>query len=108
VTAWTAAGEPLLDGRLAPGGLSATAARLPEGTRGVAVPIGVAPLPVEAGDHVDVLETLDASTIVVARRALVVDVGGDGITVAVDESAASDVASAVVLGSVTLVLSGGR
>jgi Flp pilus assembly protein CpaB len=108
VSAWTAAGEPVLSSRLAPAGLSPTAALLPPGTRGVAVPVGVAPLPVVVGDRVDVLATLDTSTVVVARRALVVAVGDDGVTVAVDESVAGDVASAVVVASVTLVLSGAR
>jgi Flp pilus assembly protein CpaB len=107
-SAWTAAGEPLLSSRLAPAGLSPTAALLPPGTRGVAIPLGVAPLPVVAGDRVDVLATLDTSTVVVARRALVIAGGVCGVTVAVDESAASDVASAVVVASVTLVLSGAR
>jgi Flp pilus assembly protein CpaB len=107
-SAWTAAGEPLLAGRLAPAGLSPTAALLPTGTRGVAIPLGVAPLPVVTGDRVDVLATLDTSTVVIARRALVIAVGEEGVTVAVDESAAGDVASAVVVASVTLVLSGGR
>ena len=86
VTAWIAAGEVVVRQRVAPGGLSPTAARLPPGTRGVAVPQGVAPLPVEVGDRV----------------------GDDSVTVAVDRVDAASVAQAVTSASVTLVLSGAR
>jgi Flp pilus assembly protein CpaB len=86
VVQWIGAGEIVLARRLAPGGLSPTAARLPRGTRGVAVPQGQAPLPVEIGDHVDVVATLETS-----------------VTVATD---APRVADAVASATVTLVLSG--
>lgn len=105
VTAWIAAGEVVLSRRLAPDGLSPTAARLPPGTRGVAVPQGQAPLPVEIGDRVDVIATLDSSTVTVARGAVVVAVGGDAVTIAVRRADAAHVAFAVTSAAVTLVLS---
>ena len=101
-----AAGEVVLGRRVAPDGLSLVAARLPDGTRGVAVPHGIAPLPVEVGDTVDVLASFESETITVATDALVVDVGEDAVTVAVDADDAAGVAYAVTAGVVTLALSG--
>ncbi|MCU1485433.1 MAG: Flp pilus assembly protein RcpC/CpaB [Actinomycetia bacterium] len=105
-------GEPVLAARLVGPGSSAVAARLPAGTRGVAVPTGSG-LPLEVGDRVDVLATFDAGTtgegeptFAVARRAVVVHVGEDAVTVAVSTSAAPRVAYALAAGAVTLVLSG--
>jgi Flp pilus assembly protein CpaB len=100
VAAWIGAGEIVLEDRLAPAGLSAVAARLPPGTRGVAVPPGVAPLPVSVGDRVDVL-----GPALIASRALVVDVGDGAVTVAVRDGVAERVAEAVTLGTAVLVLS---
>jgi hypothetical protein len=78
----------------------------------VAVPTGSG-LPLEVGDRVDVLATFDAGTtgageptFAVARRAVVVHVGEDAVTVAVTTSAAPRVAYALAAGAVTLVLSG--
>lgn len=104
-------GEAVLAARLVGPGSSAVAARLPAGTRGVAVPTGSG-LPLEVGDRVDVLATFDdvaadgEPTFPVARGAVVVHVGGDAVTVAVAESAAPKVAYALAAGAVTLVLSG--
>lgn len=108
VTAWIGAGEVVLSERVAPGGLSATAARLPPGTRGVAVPQGVAPLPVEVGDRVDVIATLDTTSVMVSTGATVIAVGDDAVTVAVDRVDAARVAFAVATAAVTLLLSGAR
>lgn len=99
VAAWIGAGEIVLDERVAPAGLSAVAALLPPDTRGVAVPIGLAPLPVEVGDHVDV-----HGATLLASGALVVAVAAEAITVAVDETDAADVAYEAANGTVTLVL----
>ncbi|MCU1378191.1 MAG: hypothetical protein JWN29_1174, partial [Acidimicrobiales bacterium] len=55
------AGEAVLAARLVGPGSSAVAARLPAGTRGVAVPSGSG-LPLEVGDRVDVLATFDPAT----------------------------------------------
>jgi len=100
VAAWIAAGEVVLERRLAPAGLSPVAARLPPGTRGVAVPPGIAPLPVEVGDRVDVL-----GPALLASSALVVAVAEDAVTVAVRDAAARRIADAVLTGTVVLVLS---
>ena len=106
------AGETVLASRLAGRGRSMVAARLPRGTRGVAVPAGSG-LPVSVGDRVDVLATFEgttgddgAPTFTVAQAALVVHVGHDAVTVAVPERAAARVAYALVAGAVTLVLTG--
>jgi hypothetical protein len=99
-SAWIGAGEVVLEQRLAPAGLSPAAAMLPAGTRGVAVPVGIAPLPVAIGDRVDVL-----GPALLAAGALVVAVTDDAVTVAVPGSAARRVADVVVTGTVTLVLS---
>jgi Flp pilus assembly protein CpaB len=104
-------GEAVLAARLVGPGSSAVAARIPAGTRGVAVPTGSG-LPLVVGDRVDVLATFDATisegepTFAVARRAVVVHVGEDAVTVAVGESSAPKVAYALAAGTVTLVLSG--
>jgi Flp pilus assembly protein CpaB len=99
VTAFVAAGEVVLDARVAPGGLSPIAARLPPGTRGVAVPPGMAPLPLTVGDRVDVL---GATTL--TRDAVVVDVAEAAVTIAVDADDAAGVAYEAAAGTVTLVL----
>ncbi|HEX4906943.1 MAG TPA: SAF domain-containing protein [Acidimicrobiales bacterium] len=99
VTSWIGAGEIVLAARLAPAGLSPVAALLPAGTRGVAVPIGMAPLPVEVGDRVDVHGTTR-----LAADALVVAVSEEAITVAVDAADAARVAYEAPNGTVTLVL----
>jgi hypothetical protein len=102
-------GELVLAHRLT--GRSALAARLPRGTRGIAIPTADG-LPVEAGDRVDLLATLDTGetgsepTVVVARDAVVLSAEEDAVTVAVDEAAAARVAYALAVGAVTLVLSG--
>lgn len=105
-------GEAVVAARLAGTGSSVVAARLPAGTRGVAVPAG-AGLPLEVGDRVDVLATFDPDladegepTFAVARRAVVVHVGDDAVTVAVDDDAAARVVYALAAGAVALVLSG--
>lgn len=106
------AGEFLVERRLAGHGPSRVAARLPRGTRAIAVP-GAGALPLVIGDRVDVLATFDpktsagdAPTFAVAQDATVVDVGRDAVTIAVGTASASKVAYALVAGAVTLVLSG--
>lgn len=104
-----AAGEVVLAARLAPAGTSAVAALVPPGHRALAVPSGDG-LPVEVGDLVDVLATLDPEaavpTIVVARSALVVHVGEASTTVAVPAEDAPRLAFALAAGAVALALSG--
>jgi pilus assembly protein CpaB len=108
------AGEVIVGGRLAPMGLSGTAALLPPGRRGVAVPIDPASgLQLVVGDEVDVLVTLDPTiadgdpTVTVARAALVVAVGELSATVAVTQDQAPRLAFAITQGVVTLALVGG-
>jgi Flp pilus assembly protein CpaB len=99
VAQWIGAGEIVLAARLAPAGLSAIAGRLPPRTRGVAIPIGIAPLPVAVGDHVDVFGSSRLSV-----AALVVAVTDEAVTIAVAERDAADVAYEAAAGTVTLVL----
>ena len=70
-------------------------------------------MPLDIGDHVDVLATFDPKTSTgdeptfpVARDAIVVHVGHDAVTIAVRTASAPKVAYALVAGAVTLVLSG--
>ena len=99
VAAWIGAGEIVLESRLAPAGLSAVTALLPPGTRGVAIPLGLAPLPVEVGDRVDVHGATR-----LAADAVVVAVSEEAITVAVGATDAARVAYEAASGTVTLVL----
>lgn len=108
VVSWIAAGEVVLARRVTPAGLSATAARLPRGTRGVAVPVGQAPLPVEVGDRVDVIAAFDDRATTIAVGAEVVAEDEAAVTIAVDRQDAAQVAYAVSAATVTLVLSGAR
>jgi Flp pilus assembly protein CpaB len=104
-----APGEIVLAHRLT--GRSTVAARMPAGTRAVAVP-SAGGLPLEVGDRVDVLATFDTGdtasepTLAVAHDALVLAVGEEAATVAVSQSAAPRVAYALAVGTITLVLSG--
>lgn len=108
------AGEVLVAERLAGAGTSGPVARMPPGTRAVAVPAepGMVP-PVQPGDHVDVLAVtaLDASGTgargqVLVSRALIVAVDERTVTVAVPERDAPRVASALAVGAVVLALAG--
>lgn len=108
------AGEVLVEPRLAGEGLSPLAARLPDGSRAVAVPVepGLAP-PLRVGDEVDVLVALSPDAagagppgFVLARRAPVVDVREAAVTVAVPADVAPKVSVALGTGAVTLALVG--
>jgi Flp pilus assembly protein CpaB len=109
-------GEVVHGDRLAPAGLSAVAALVPAGTRGVAVPSSADTLRLEAGDVVDVLATVvagtsddpaGAPTVTVSAGAVVVAVDEGAVTVAVPVEETPQVAYAAVTGIVTLVLVGG-
>ena len=111
------AGEPLAPARLAPDGLSGTAALVAEGERAVAVPVGAggAP-PLAVGDLVDVVTVVATGDAAVAdggapaftlvERAAVVHVAEQAVTVAVPERDASRLAWAVASSAVVLALSG--
>lgn len=108
-------GEVVVAERLADATLSRVAARLPTGTRAVAIPIevGSAP-PLAVGDHVDVLVALPEETagsgppgFALTDGALVVSVDEAAVTVAVPREVAPRVAVALGQGAVTLALVGG-
>jgi hypothetical protein len=103
------AGQVVLAGHLAPGGLSGVAALLPEGTRAVTVPAGGATSPpLERGDMVDLLATLDRQpALAIVLDAPVVDVADGAVTVAVRPEEARSVAYALANGSVTVTLTPG-
>jgi Flp pilus assembly protein CpaB len=110
--------EPVYDGevvrteRLAPTGASALAARLPAGTRAVAVPVepGTAP-PLAVGDLVEVLVALapeaagtGAPGFALTTGVPVLDVTESAVTVAVDRDVAPRLAVAFGQGAVTLAV----
>lgn len=101
-------GQPLLQGHLAPDGLTGAAALIPPGARAVAVPAAGTTPTLRVGDVVDVLATLEGDpTLALAVDVPVVEAGEDSASVAVSPEAARAVAYAVAHGSVTLALSPG-
>jgi Flp pilus assembly protein CpaB len=116
------AGEPLVPARLAPDGLTGTAALVPEGFRAVAVPLGPTGVPpLAVGDEVDVLAVVPPDLVAaepggddrgsgpafpLVERALVVDVGEEAASVAVPQPDAPRVAFALAQGAVVLALAG--
>jgi Flp pilus assembly protein CpaB len=107
-------GEVVRSERLAPAGLSALAARLPPGTRAMAVPVepGLVPALV-VGDRVDVLVALSAEAagdglpgFALASDVLVVAVDEAAVTIAIPTDTAPRLAVAFGAGAVTLALAG--
>jgi Flp pilus assembly protein CpaB len=88
-------------------GRSAVAAALAPGTRAVAVPRGDHPIPLRAGDHVDVLAP-DADGVLtpVAESADVIEVDDDVATLAIEEELVGDVAAGALAGTVAMVVTG--
>lgn len=107
-----AAGEVVVEHRLAGGDRRGAAALVPDGWRAVAVPALEAALPVEVGQRVDVLAALDPSGTgavgaTVAEDGVVVHVADDDtVTVAVTPSQATRIVSALASGLVALALVG--
>jgi pilus assembly protein CpaB len=108
------AGEVLRDERLAPSGLSTVAARLPPGTRAMAIPVepGLVPSLV-VGDRLDVLVALPPEVagdgppgFALATGVLVVAVDDAAVTIAVSADTAPRLAVALGTGAVTLALTG--
>ena len=107
-------GEVIVAGRLAPEGLSAVAARLPRGTRAMAIPLDPATTPPLAlGDRVDVVVAVPpeaagggAPGFVIAERVLVVDITDQAVTVAVPRDVAPRLAVAFGQGAVSVALVG--
>jgi Flp pilus assembly protein CpaB len=112
VTEAVYAGEVLREERLAPAGRSALAARLPAGTRAMAIPIEPGTVPaLVLGDRVDVLVALPVEAagdgppgFALATDVLVVDVHDAAVTIAVPRDAAPRIAVAFGAGAVTLAL----
>ncbi|MET0903065.1 MAG: SAF domain-containing protein [Acidimicrobiales bacterium] len=110
------AGEIVREERLAPEGLSAVAARLPAGTRAMAIPVEPGTVPaLVLGDRVDVLVALAAEAagdgppgFALATDVLVVDVSAAAVTVAVRADTAPRIAVALGAGAVTLALTDQR
>lgn len=108
------AGEVIRAERLAPTGTSALAARLPDGTRGVAIPVEPGTTPTLAvGDLVEVLVALPAEVagggppgFALATGVPVVEVTDAAVTIAVDRDAAPRLAAAFGEGAVTLAVVG--
>ena len=117
-----AAGEPVIDDRLAPQGLTGVAALVPAGHRAVAVAKGPAGTPpVHPGDRVDLVALTPGTTDIaepeseaeaaapattLVDQALVVDVSDTAVTVAVPEALAPEVAYGAAQGLVVLTLVG--
>lgn len=106
------AGQAVIRRHLAPFGLTGAAALLPAGKQGISVAAGPAAAKLSKGDTVDVLATFDPATapgkeptFSVAVASLVIDVGSDAVTIAVDPEEAKRVAFAIAHGAVTVVLS---
>lgn len=108
-----AAGEAIMPERLAPGGLTGTAALVPEGWRALAVPLTpVGAPPLAPGDRVDVLAVAPPGeggsdpAFPLVDGALVVAVSEDSASVAVPEADGPRVAFTLAQGTVVLALSG--
>lgn len=110
-------GEPVLEARVGGGEAGGVAALLERGQRAVPVPVVVPGLPLDVGDRVDVVaggtpgvgptgELPGASSVpdLLAADAAVVHVGEEAVVVAVSPTAAAEVAAALTVGPVVLVL----
>ena len=103
-------GEIVLDGHIATGDAVGVAARLPAGTRAVAIPIeaGTAP-PLRVGQRVDVVAVAAAGDdhppgFLLAEAVPVVDVREGAASVAVDRQAVPRIALALAAGAVSLAV----
>lgn len=117
VAATIDSGEVVTSRRLGRRGTSPSALRITSGRRGIAVPRGTDPLPLEIGDLVDVavsgagtdeteIEQPPTGPARRARRALVVGVDSRVAVVSVEEAAAADLATAAADGRAQLILVG--
>ncbi len=105
-----AAGEVVLETKLAPWGLEGVAALVPRGRRALAIPAAKGGLALRRGNHVDVLATIESAegdtepTFAVAASAQVLDVAEESVTVAVTPEEAARVALATARGTLTLAV----
>lgn len=104
-------GDVVVAARVAPDGLRGNRALLPRGRKALAVARSVNTPRLRPGDRVDLLATFEPGaaggedpTFSVARRALVIDVDDESVTVAVTADEAPRVAYALAAAAVTLVL----
>jgi pilus assembly protein CpaB len=105
VAAPIAAGEPLAGRRLGRADAGPVAALLPQGTRGVTIPVGDVAVPVRPGDRVDVVATSPgADGSVVAAGAPVISVTDGAVVAAVSVSQVGAVAGAMANGTVVLTI----
>lgn len=107
------AGEAVAATRLGPDGAVGIAALLQPGERAVAISLPPHQAPIEVGQRVDVLATVDPSqamgrppTSVVAEHAVVVAVDEAGITVAAPSADASRIATALSYAVISVAISG--
>lgn len=105
-------GEVLVEAKLAPAGVEGAAALLEPGQRAVAVPRNETTPPVQVGDRVDVILTLDATgatggppAFAIARAAMVVHVNDAAVTLAVPAADAAKVAFGAAQSAVALAVS---
>jgi len=118
VTQTMFAGEVVVEQRLGPAGLSATASRIPRGHRAVAVPMTSTSPPLAPGDRVDLISVTPTARVSVSGAARpgattiatgveVLEFTPTTLTVIVDDASVSDLAQAVVNDTVVTVLVGG-
>jgi len=105
------AGEPIVDARLAPDGVSPLAAQVPAGRQAMALPLDTPAPPLEVGDRVDVWAVFapgptDIPADRVARRAPVVAVTDEAVTVALVDDEVAPTALALRTGSIVIALDG--
>jgi Flp pilus assembly protein CpaB len=107
------AGEAVVAQRLAPDGAVGVAAMLGPGERAVAIPLPSHRAPLEVGQLVDVLATVDpdstrgrSPTSVVAEDAAVVAVDDGGVTVSAPADDAARIATALSYAVVSVAISG--
>lgn len=107
------AGEAIVTQRLAPDGAVGVAAMLRADERAVTIPLPPHGMPVEVGQLVDVLATVDPEssrgrnpTSVVAAGAQVVAVDDQGVTVATNADDAATVATALSYAVVSIAIAG--
>lgn len=106
-------GEILVEAKLAPAGVDGAAALLEPGQRAVAVPRNETTPPVEVGDRVDVILTLDASAgttggppaFAIARAARVLHVSETAVTLAIPAADAAKVAFGAAQNALALAVS---
>ena len=99
-----AAGEVLLERRLAPGGIGPIAALLPPEASGVTLPAATLPAGVAVGDRGDLLVVVPGSTTALSDGAPIIGIDERSVTVAVPIASAPAIVEALTLGQLVAVL----